>query len=665
VARPESRGVAEERLCAALTRFYTGCRSTEKLSNLDRIVKRYAGDAVVDLWAALGTKYHMEPREVLRWLAETLDPRTAGQWRRGEVPDRAQEALNEIFAGHTAACGRFVSTARSALSSGDVDVLRALAFCDGCPVADLRPQLWRAFLGRRSRGVSGGAEDDGELQQRRREYGELRRRCDCAASLQAAVTEDAAAAATWHRSWGADASFEQEGAQQAVEAIATTLAWQRSRHERGSCRIVAVLLFVMSSGGATDTDDAEADAFWCMSQLMAEVQHRLEDGWSFTGQARRAHELLCAYDPVLAEHIVANRLLPIYGIGAGLFTFSGFALVHCVRIWDYLLGDPEPFEFGDYVIVAMLVLHRRVVLECSEPSEVTEAMASQYCRVDVDEVLRHAKAMCAFERRCGQGCAVPFPPRRVVNDGRLPDIVDTVVGAAQTQLSSLWGKLQAAAWEVGRSAAAAGEVGSPVPAARSRAGSGSPRRQRPSRGGPVALNPGGAGQTILTQALACSLLDFLPVNLRLPGVVEWVLRYTPKVHGVSMATLYRNLAGHSKTVLLVQDTHKHLFGGFAPEPWEPRFAFYGSGEAFVFSFGREDAPQLHVYPWTSRNDFFMYADAGFLAMGGGDGQHAILVRSDLLHGASSPTATFENSILAESSEFIVRDIEVWALEEAE
>eukprot|EP00434_Breviolum_minutum_P000375 symbB.v1.2.000317.t1/scaffold6.1/size569917/20 len=53
-----------------------------------------------------------------------------------------------------------------------------------------------------------------------------------------------------------------------------------------------------------------------------------------------------------------------------------------------------------------------------------------------------------------------------------------------------------------------------------------------------------------------ALLDYLPVGLRLPGLVQWVLRYTPKAHGVSLSTMFRNLAERSKTVVIVQDTEE-------------------------------------------------------------------------------------------------------------
>lgn len=164
--------------------------------------------------------------------------------------------------------------------------------------------------------------------------------------------------------------------------------------------------------------------------------------------------------------------------------------------------------------------------------------------------------------------------------------------------------------------------------------------------------------------MAECIAEYLPVHLRLPGAVEWVLRYSPKAHGVSLATLYRNLEDYQTSVIVLQDTQEHVFGGFAPAAWEPKSKFYGSGEAFVFAFTGADLsnPQLEIYPWTSRNTFVMYCDSSTIAMGGGDGRHAFAVQSDLLRGFSSPTPTFANPTLAAAEEFVIRDLEVWALE---
>eukprot|EP00930_Biecheleria_cincta_P025058 TRINITY_DN17878_c0_g2_i1.p1 TRINITY_DN17878_c0_g2~~TRINITY_DN17878_c0_g2_i1.p1 ORF type:complete len:370 (-),score=78.35 TRINITY_DN17878_c0_g2_i1:39-1148(-) len=97
--------------------------------------------------------------------------------------------------------------------------------------------------------------------------------------------------------------------------------------------------------------------------------------------------------------------------------------------------------------------------------------------------------------------------------------------------------------------------------------------------------PENCERSLLTKDLADSLRGWLPVNLRLPGVVEWVLRYSPKAHGVSFSTLFRNMATLEKSIVIIQDTEDYIFGGFAPAVWAPFSKFYGSGEAFVFSFG--------------------------------------------------------------------------------
>lgn len=186
----------------------------------------------------------------------------------------------------------------------------------------------------------------------------------------------------------------------------------------------------------------------------------------------------------------------------------------------------------------------------------------------------------------------------------------------------------------------------------------------------IVLRPGDANRTLLTMQLAECLYEHIPATLRIPGVVEWVLQYTPKAHGVSLATFYRNVAGCERTLVLVRDNEDHVFGGFAPEPWEPGQRFYGNGEAFVFSFGCIDtslrvdnALKLRIYPWNGKDCFFMYSDHESVAMGGGSGGHAFSVRADLLRGSSVPTQTFGSPTLASAAEFAIRDFEVWAFQD--
>lgn len=183
----------------------------------------------------------------------------------------------------------------------------------------------------------------------------------------------------------------------------------------------------------------------------------------------------------------------------------------------------------------------------------------------------------------------------------------------------------------------------------------------------VVLRPGIVSQPVLTQRLAEELFDYLPISVRVPGATEWVLCYTPKEHGTSLSTMYRIAAGVERTLLVVQDAEDNILGGFAPQTWEQKGRFYGSGEAFVFSFRRPPGggePELRIYPWTSRNSYFMYSDSELLAMGGGEGHYAIAISQDLLRGHSAPTPTFGNPCLASADEFVVRDLELWAFQEA-
>jgi hypothetical protein len=183
---------------------------------------------------------------------------------------------------------------------------------------------------------------------------------------------------------------------------------------------------------------------------------------------------------------------------------------------------------------------------------------------------------------------------------------------------------------------------------------------------PVLLQTESGETPILTQSIAKSMKEALPLVLGLAGEVEWCLKYTPKTHGISMETLLRNVRRSKNTLIIVEDADGRIFGGFASEPWVPQGhrRFYGSGESFLFSYAREEdgPPEIQLYPWTAKNNFIQYVDHDIIAMGCGDGQHAFALHEDLLRGHSSPTPTFGNPALAASEEFVVKDIEIWSLE---
>eukprot|EP00927_Polykrikos_kofoidii_P032547 TRINITY_DN27697_c0_g1_i2.p1 TRINITY_DN27697_c0_g1~~TRINITY_DN27697_c0_g1_i2.p1 ORF type:complete len:781 (+),score=127.17 TRINITY_DN27697_c0_g1_i2:41-2344(+) len=729
-------GQQELRLRVLLAAFYSEQpQCLGKLGGVDRIARTYAGEGTVDLWASLCSKYALQPHMALRYLAGSLDPRSAIQWPRDQVPPSSQRVLDQVavfdvevssqdastavvasggdspmaHSGETSGSAAPACTAntiscsevlRTALDSDDVVAVGAVAFRQGCPDDALRPAIWRALLGwsRRRRGVKStpspradsshstfGVAGEGDIDEGKRlgeEHNERRVAYDM---LRERMKEDGNAEsskisrlscsfgelrsqveADTRNAWQGDGDgfFQRAEVLQAVVNVVLTHAWKYSLYARGSCEMAALLLFVLASMGKdVALADAEADCFWLFSQIWAELQVG-------GGQTRRVHELLQTYDPSLAAVLAAHNLVSFSALrlGTALCTCSGLRLLDCVRLWDSFLSDPCRFDFCDVIVAAMLVLSREDLLRNgSDNGALAEAVLKVVQSVDFGELLRIAYALCAFERRRG-GLVGPSEQETIGQRS----------ATGSNAVSSLWGRVVTASSEV-RSAAPAwrstmrsavagawenvsGLVSSQLGDAEDGC-TGSPTTSpmaRPCRSR-VHLRPGPATPKLLTNALAESLLDFLPVQLRVPGAAEWTLPYTPKHHGVSLATLFRNLADFSTTVLIVEDSQGCKFGGFATAPWETGKGFFGSGECFVFAC--DESGELRVYPSTGRNRFYMYADLELVAFGGGDGHYALALYSDLLRGHSSPTPTFQNPQLGSSQDFVIRDVEFWAVQE--
>jgi len=215
--------------------------------------------------------------------------------------------------------------------------------------------------------------------------------------------------------WRGEEFLQRPGVAEAVTCIALTCAAQQGRHVRGSCEIAALLLFVLAPGATPEKlVDAEADAFWCLSELLAEVQGGFTDEAVHVKRAAQVQALLRTYDPDLAETLTVLGLaaLPTTRLHMALCTRAGFGLADCVRIWDSVIADPRRFEFCDYVVVALLLLSRREMMQQRrDAASVAEVLLAAPSRVPAEQLLRTARAICAFERRCGADSEMPFPPR--------------------------------------------------------------------------------------------------------------------------------------------------------------------------------------------------------------------------------------------------------------
>ncbi|NXX73242.1 TLDC2 protein, partial [Spizella passerina] len=94
----------------------------------------------------------------------------------------------------------------------------------------------------------------------------------------------------------------------------------------------------------------------------------------------------------------------------------------------------------------------------------------------------------------------------------------------------------------------------------------------------------------------------------------WHLLYSTGRDGFSLRTLYRSGARpDSPALLLIRDTEAQAFGAFSATAIRSSSGFYGTGETFLFSF----CPELKVFRWTGRNDFFVNGDVNLLMVGGG------------------------------------------------
>ena len=64
----------------------------------------------------------------------------------------------------------------------------------------------------------------------------------------------------------------------------------------------------------------------------------------------------------------------------------------------------------------------------------------------------------------------------------------------------------------------------------------------------------------------------------------WEVIFRINTDGVSLRTFYNNAQKYNPTILLIQDTNGTVFGAVVSEQWQPSKHFYGTGEAFLFTF---------------------------------------------------------------------------------
>ncbi|ESN96810.1 hypothetical protein HELRODRAFT_193374 [Helobdella robusta] len=158
---------------------------------------------------------------------------------------------------------------------------------------------------------------------------------------------------------------------------------------------------------------------------------------------------------------------------------------------------------------------------------------------------------------------------------------------------------------------------------------------------------------ILTEAHIKQLTFNLPA--RAEGCV-WHLAYSTERHGFSIRTLFRKMEKVEGPVLLiVKDDHDVIFGAMLSQTLKPSEVFYGSGECYLFTF----RTQFLKYSWTGSNNFFIYGGNNCISIGSGDGAHGLWFDEDLFRGRTQRCLTFNNDLLTEAEDFVVKYLETW------
>ena len=125
---------------------------------------------------------------------------------------------------------------------------------------------------------------------------------------------------------------------------------------------------------------------------------------------------------------------------------------------------------------------------------------------------------------------------------------------------------------------------------------------------------------------------------------------------------YKCAKKQDNTLLLIEDTNGYKFGGFVNQEWKIHKHFYGTGEAFLFTFKDTDE-DVQFYRWTGFNDHIQFSDSTSLAIGGAEGKFALYLRNNFKNGVSNPWKTFDNCTLSSHNDFLCKRLELWSFDE--
>lgn len=173
------------------------------------------------------------------------------------------------------------------------------------------------------------------------------------------------------------------------------------QYVQGMNEILAPILYVLCTDPPGENlEDVEADAFFCFSRLMAEIDGcfcRRFDGSMLDTHSTigKYNALLATLDPELFVHFARLGLDPrFYSLRWLSLLFSQeLQLPDTLRLWDSLFADDRRFEFLLFFACAMVIIRKEELMKASF-AEALELLQN-YPPMDIAEVIKFAKHMRA------------------------------------------------------------------------------------------------------------------------------------------------------------------------------------------------------------------------------------------------------------------------------
>lgn len=426
-----------------LASFYRQ-HNAENLPHVDSIVAKYRGGNVTELWVQLAIKYNVPPVIALDLLGRTIYPGVAQVSQ--ERSKAVLEKLEAVRIDEVQDVDFFMQRIFSRSSSEEaLDLLRAIA-SQGIPVeSNLRPMLWKVFLGYLP--VT-AFRDWATLQDEKRaafmHYKQEYLKVGADSRLEVRNSMDGSANPDIGQSLLDEMSTDMGSIHPDIEyfrapktqisLVSILYVYARLHPDieyvQGMHEIVAVILYALRD----NADSAEADAFWCFCALMKDIKGNFTEVAHLRGEIHAAigteSSLLSKYDPELSAHLARCELEP--GILVPRWVILFFArdipLPELLQLWDLLLADTERCQLCRYMIVVLLLSSRDSLLGTSNMIELAEIIKAAPREISFNTLLQRTRAFSALERRE----QVPaFPPMSAVN------VVQHVAGAV---LQGFFGK---------------------------------------------------------------------------------------------------------------------------------------------------------------------------------------------------------------------------------